>query len=112
MEPLRSWLDDAFQARGLIVNRGMLIEAVVWSARPAVHAPGGARCGGSRADWQTMNDRSVHGFKTHVVADLASSLMRVVFPCAAFAELWFAMLRTTMPPRIRSAGRETADRIR
>ncbi|MEQ1440075.1 IS5 family transposase [Fontimonas sp. SYSU GA230001] len=80
MQRLLDWLNEQFEARGLIVKRGTLIDAtVVKSARTAPPKQEGARdTSDPEATWQAMKDRPVHGFKVHIAADEAHTLVRAV----------------------------------
>lgn len=80
MQRLLTWLNEQFEARGLIVKRGTLIDAtVVQSARKAPPKEAGARdTADPEATWQAMKDRPVHGYKLHIAADQAHTLVRAV----------------------------------
>ena len=78
LEPLLAELNRQFDARGLILREGTLIDAslVEADARPRRHRLG-TRCESDRdARWTTRKGRTVFGYKAHVAVDAGSGLIR------------------------------------
>jgi IS5 family transposase len=80
MERLLSWLNESFEAQGLIVKRGTLIDAtVVKSARRAPpRKEGSADTSDPQAGWQGIKPVPVHGYKVHVATDRDHNLVRAL----------------------------------
>lgn len=80
MEILLGWVNEAFEAQGLILKQGTLMDAtIIQSARkPPPREDRSVDTSDPDASWQGMHRPAVHGFKAHVAVDQHQTLIRQV----------------------------------